>query len=92
MVRQPLSRKAGAIEKVESLSACYASPIETFIISPDIDATKVSVSSHFGHSKVHESKPGLSGSMIRDDIIAPHFGHRGLLIRSANIAYPPFRS
>ena len=26
--------------------------------------------------------------MIRKDIIAPHFGHRGLLIRSTNIAYP----
>jgi hypothetical protein len=27
--------------------------------------------------------------MIRKDIIAPHLGHRGLLIRSTNIAYPP---
>src|SRR2546423_5585943 len=27
--------------------------------------------------------------MIRKDIIAPHFGHRGLLIRSTNIAYLP---
>jgi hypothetical protein len=27
--------------------------------------------------------------MIRKDIIAPHFGHRGLLIRSTNIAYSP---
>src|SRR5258706_722419 len=43
----------------------------------------------FGHSKVRESKPGRSGSMIGNEIIAPHFGHRGLLIRSTNIAYPP---
>ena len=27
--------------------------------------------------------------MIRKDIIAPHFGHQGLLIRSTNIAYSP---
>ena len=27
--------------------------------------------------------------MIRKDIIAPHLGHRGLLIRSTYIAYPP---
>ena len=31
---------------------------------------------------------GCPGSMIRNDIIAPQFGHRGLLIRSTNIAYP----
>jgi hypothetical protein len=57
--------------------------------SEEIDATKVSVPKHFGHSKVRESKPGLSGSMIRNDIVSPHFGHRGLLILSTNIAHPP---
>jgi hypothetical protein len=43
------------------------------------------VPKHFGHSKVRESKPGLSGSMIRNAIISMHFGHRGFLIRSTNI-------
>jgi hypothetical protein len=46
------------------------------------------VTKHFGHSKVRESKPGLSGSMIRNAIVSPHFWHRGPLIRSAYIAYP----
>ena len=54
----------------------------------EIDTTKVSVTKHFGHSKVRESKPGLSGSMIRNAIVSPHFWHRGPLIRSTNIAYP----
>jgi hypothetical protein len=72
-------------------SACYAGALETSI-SREIDATKVSVSKHFGHSKLRESKPGLSGSMIRKDIIAPHLGHRGLLIESMNIAESPIRS
>jgi hypothetical protein len=51
----------------------------------------VSVTKHFGHSKVRESKPGLSGSMIRNAIVSPHFWHRGPLIRSTNMAYPPVR-
>jgi hypothetical protein len=46
------------------------------------------VTKHFGHSKVRKSKPGLSGSMIRNAIVSPHFWHRGPLNRSANIAYP----
>jgi type VI protein secretion system component VasF len=46
------------------------------------------VTKHFGHSKVRESKPGLSGSMIRSAIVSPHFWHGGPLNRSANIAYP----
>jgi hypothetical protein len=61
--------------------------IETSI-SREIDTTKVSVTKHFGHSKVRESKPGFSGSMIRNAIVSPHFWHRGPLIRSTNIAYP----
>jgi hypothetical protein len=43
--------------------------------SQEIDTTKVSVTKHFGHSKVRESKPGLSGSMIRNAIVSPHFWH-----------------
>jgi hypothetical protein len=43
--------------------------------SQEIDATRVSVPKHFGHSKVLESKPGLSGSMIRNAIVSPHFSH-----------------
>jgi hypothetical protein len=31
------------------------------------------VSWHFGHSKVCDSKQGLSGSMIRNDIVSSHF-------------------
>jgi hypothetical protein len=57
--------------------------------SQEIDATKVSVPKHFGHSKVRESKPGLSGSMIRSAITSPHFEQRGLSITSRNIARPP---
>jgi hypothetical protein len=56
--------------------------------SLEIDTTKVSVPKHFGHSKVRKSKPDLSGSMIRNAIISPHFEHRGFLIRSTNTAYP----
>jgi hypothetical protein len=56
--------------------------------SLEIDTTKVSVTKHFGHSKVRESNPGLSGSMIRNAIVSPHFWHREPLIRSTNIAYP----
>ena len=56
--------------------------------SREIDTTKVSVEKHFGHSKVCESKPGLSGSMIRNDIVSLHFEQRGLLILSANTAPP----
>jgi hypothetical protein len=63
--------------------------IETSI-SEEIDTTKVSVTKHFGHSKVCESKPGLSGSMIRNDIVSPHFEQRGLLIFPTNIALPPY--
>ena len=44
---------------------------------------------HFGHSKVRKSKPGLSGSMIRNSIMSPHFEQRGLSITSTNTAYPP---
>jgi hypothetical protein len=51
----------------------------------------MSVTKHFGHSKIRESKPGLSGSMIRNAIVSPHFLHRGPLIRSTSIAYPPIR-
>jgi hypothetical protein len=61
MVRQAPSRKAGAIKQVESVGAHYASLIEASI-SQEIEATKVSVPKHFGHPKVRESKPGLSGS------------------------------
>jgi hypothetical protein len=57
--------------------------------SLEIDTTKVSVTKHFGHSKVRKSKPGLSGSMIRNNIASPHFEQRGLLILSTNIAHPP---
>jgi hypothetical protein len=57
--------------------------------SQEFDTTKVSVPKHFGHSKVRKSKPGLSGSMSRNAIIAPHFGQRGFLITSANTTYPP---
>jgi hypothetical protein len=63
--------------------------IETSI-SEEIDTTRVSVTKHFGHSKVCESKPGLSGSMIRNDIVSPHFAQRGLLILSMNITPPPY--
>ena len=62
-----------------------AGAIETST-SQEIDATKVSVSKHFGHSKVRKSKPGLSGSMSRNAIISPHFEHRGLSITSTNTA------
>jgi hypothetical protein len=55
--------------------------------SPEIDTTKVSVMKHSGHSKVRESKPGLSGSTIRNDIVSPHFEQRGLLILSANTVH-----
>jgi hypothetical protein len=58
-------------------------------MSREIDTTKVSVTKHFGHSNVRESKPGLSGSMIRNAMVSPHFWHRGPLIRSMNMAYPP---
>ena len=58
--------------------------------SSEIDTTKVSVMKHFGHSKVRESKPGLSGSMIRNDIVSPHFEQRGLLILFANTVRLPF--
>jgi hypothetical protein len=47
------------------------------------------VPKHFGHSKVRKSKPGLSGSMIRNAIISPHFEQRGLSIPSMNTAYSP---
>jgi hypothetical protein len=57
----------------------------------DIGVTRVLVSWHFGHSKVCESKPGLSGSMIRNDMVSPHFEQRGLLIPAANIAHPPYQ-
>jgi hypothetical protein len=57
--------------------------------SEEIATTTVSVPKHFGHSKVRESKPGLSGSMIRNAIISSHFGQPGLLILSTNIANPP---
>jgi hypothetical protein len=57
--------------------------------SREIDTTTVSVTKHFGHSKVRESKPGLSGSMIRNAIVSPHFWQRGPLIRSMNIVCPP---
>jgi hypothetical protein len=57
--------------------------------SREIDTTKVSMTKHFGHSNVRESKPGLSGSMIRNVIFSPHFLHRGSLVRSTNIVYPP---
>jgi hypothetical protein len=57
--------------------------------SEEIATTRVSVPKHFGHSKVRESKPGLSGSMIRNAIISSHFGHPGLLTWSTNIATPP---
>jgi hypothetical protein len=60
--------------------------------SHEVDTTKVSVTKHFGHSKVRESKPGLSDSMIRNAIASPHFWHRGPLNRSANIASRPIRS
>jgi len=63
-----------------------AGAIETST-SQEIDATKVSVPKHFGHSKVRKSKPGLSGSISRNAIISPHFGQRGLWITFANIAY-----
>jgi hypothetical protein len=46
------------------------------------------VPKHFGHSKVRESKPCLSGSMIRNAIISSHFWHRGLLIWFTNTAHP----
>jgi hypothetical protein len=87
MVRQSPSRKAGATKQVESVSAHYANLVEASV-SQEIEATKVSVPKHFGHSKVRESKPGLC-SMIRNAIISSHFGHRGLLIWSTNTAYPP---
>jgi hypothetical protein len=57
--------------------------------SEEIATTTVSVPKHFGHSKVRESKPGLSGSMIRNAIISSHFGQPGLLTPSTNIANPP---
>jgi hypothetical protein len=60
--------------------------------SQEIDATKVSVPKHFGHSKVRKSKPGLSGSTSRNAIISPHFAQRGLLITFTNTAYPPIVS
>jgi hypothetical protein len=56
----------------------------------DIGVTRVLVSWHFGHSKVCESKPGLSGSMIRNDMVSPHFEQRGLLILFANTVRLPF--
>jgi hypothetical protein len=56
--------------------------------SREIDTTRVSVTKHFGHSKVRESKPGLSGSTIRNAIVSPHLGQSGLLILSTNIAHP----
>ena len=59
-------------------------------IAEDIGATKVLASKHFGHSKVCESKPGLSGSIIRNDIGSPHFEQRGLLILATNIAHSPY--
>src|SRR5450756_719724 len=68
--------------------ALYASPVEASV-SQEIEATRVSVPKHFGHSKVRESKPCLSGSMIRNAIIYSHFGHRGLLIWFTNTAHPP---
>jgi len=49
--------------------------------SQEIDTTKVSVTKHFGHSKVRESKPGLSGSTIRNAIVSPHFWHRGPFVQ-----------
>ena len=67
---------------------CHAGAIETSI-SQEIDATKVSVPKHLGHSKVRKSKPGLSGSMIRNAIISPHVEQRGLSITSMNTAYSP---
>jgi hypothetical protein len=47
------------------------------------------VTKRFGHSKVRESKPGLSGSMIRNAIVSPHFRHPGPLIRFTDIVYSP---
>jgi hypothetical protein len=72
-------------------SARYADATEGFA-SCKIETTRVSVPKHFEHSKVRESKPGLSGSMTRSAIFSSHFGHLGLLIWSTRIAYPPFRS
>ena len=65
-----------------------AGTIETST-SQEIDTTKVSVSQHFGQSKVCKSNPGLSGSMSRNAIVSPHFEQRGLLITSTNTAYSP---
>jgi hypothetical protein len=59
--------------------------------SQEIGATKVSVPKHFGHSKVSKSKPGLSGSMIRNAITSPHFEQRGLSITSIYTVYSPDR-
>jgi len=56
--------------------------------SQEIDTTKVSVTKHFGHSKVRKSKPGLSGSMIRNAIVSPHFWLRGPLNRSRTLPIP----
>jgi hypothetical protein len=60
--------------------------------SQEIDATRVSVPKHFGHSKVRKSKPGRSGSTSRNAIISSHFAQRGLLITFTNTAYPPIVS
>jgi hypothetical protein len=65
-----------------------AGAIETST-SQEIDATRVSVPRHFGHSKVSKSKPGLSGSMIRNAITSPHFEQRGLSITSMYTVYSP---
>ena len=67
-----------------------AGAIETST-SLEIDATRVSVPKHFGHSKVRKSKPGLSGSMIRNTIISPHVEQRGFSITSMNTAHSPDR-
>jgi hypothetical protein len=58
--------------------------------SGEIDTTKASVTKHFGHSNVRKSNPGLSGSMIRNNIVSLHFEQRGHLILSANTAHPPY--
>jgi hypothetical protein len=83
---------AAALPLVQTKRLCspdarYADAIEAFA-SQEIETTRVSVPKHFEHSKVRESKPGLSGSMTRNAIFSLHFGHLGLLIWSTNIAYP----
>ena len=55
----------------------------------DIGVTRVLVSWHFGHSKVCDSKPSLSGSIIRSDIVSSHFEQRGLVRLATNILQVP---